>query len=494
MRVAHDAGRRRFAVRGSGEVEVSVDVPQTDDVMPPARAGSWRTAVVLSGALGLWLVVSRYLPSAFVGGADLTIVGALPLVAALAYAVASRIVRIALPGARAREWRAVVLLVVTALVVPLGFLVFRSAGETVPPASAPAERALPDVAALLGKGSDDVERALGVAYGREQERVPDSIGVRPWEGATARVVAYALGDVEGWWARDPDAPAIGGASRLWQASAPAPNTGDGGATVTVYYSVDGAALGARLVLRLVSADSARGPDWRKRFLNACGLAGDVVRKDPPAWAIASDEATPGPALDEWGLVGDASTGIGYHLRIARPSAAGVASSGAPVAGPDETGVLVLTLGPRLVDQFTASGSLTSSDGTRTGAASDASGALAAVEATVTFAERGFYVIVFDSGASETAILTRSERLNRRASSSGEPSPAVVVERSGHLRGLADGDYWVIISSAGFESELDASRSAAGLSLRVGIVQDIRMVTKRCGDLTIRRIQPEAVVR
>jgi hypothetical protein len=260
------------------------------------------------------------------------------------------------------------------------------------------------------------------------------------------------------------------------------------ALVIVYYGADSKAIGVRTDMSIKTALAALSDVTSATVLAASGVTpkAAISMSSSAVSPDASDTAS-APFDSFWGSGFVADETLGYQLQIG-----GLANFLTPRVRVAETpgadlGDVTLVLAPDLVGPddtvvANATGSVTTS------ASSDTLNSevpLGDRHGPSSYSDRTMWVIVASRPyGTEEAAQQRADALNG-ADKKGHFS----VERSGHLDGLGTSDFFVVIYDVTYLWEDAAKRAVSANASKLPMSEvNIVQVVKKCGDLTISRME------
>ena len=472
---------------GEGEPADGTSVG-TDDGTPKVN---WVPTVAAVGAFVWWLVIAavfyqrypelhdqaRFIGYVLLGGVLVTAIPAL--------------LRQALPHVSPLTRRAGVVLLYLVVAIPLVLALTWSAYDSLVPVQRRQDGSIPNIASLVGRNQHDVSRILGSADVVADAPLTLSQGSDPSQVGNAqaeRLVVYSLPDLNSLDGRPEKRAAQHAESKKLQQQFGAqvtPDDWNSDALVMVYYGAESTVVGTRMDLSLASASKALSDVTSQTVVSAAGL---VPRTSTASADTQGVSSASGGSLERvmWGGGNMGDTPMGYRLGMGGIAYFATDAVPAVVLGSPEadSGDVTLSIAPGLTDPASrmvadASG-LNWQTGVAVGSPDDQ-----APHGNDLYCEDTFWIVVCSQPYdTEGAALARAKVLNARG---GKTAGHFSVERSGHLAGLQQSDFWIVIYDVGYSSEDGANKAADGLWGTSLTGPRVALITKKCGDATITRV-------
>lgn len=462
---------------------------------PVTKKVNWIPTVVALGLFFWWIVLAFFFYGRFPDLRDAARSLAYVLFALTVAFAAPALAQQFAPKAPVGARRTAVGIIYLVVAVPLVFALFWSSYDALTPVHARQTGELPDIGSIIGRNEHDVVRILG-AY-----KVVDSGALSPGEvsdatrpggGKAQRFVVYSLLDMN-----TIDQRPAKQASRQIEAQLPVVQLGSGvdpekwhsDALVVVYYGADSMAVGVRTDMSVRAVLGAISSDASQSVLAASGITPKAAIS--MASSAVSDEAsdtslTPAPIDAFWGSGTVNDSVVGYELQVGGLANFLMPRDKMPDQVRNDQGDVTLVVAPNLVgptDMVVANASAApAAPGTPSDALPQSDQTLVRRGGS-SFSDRTFWVILCSKPfGSEEEAQQRAKQLNAQR---GKNGPAFSVERSGHLEGLGNSDFWIVIYDRGYMQERDAHKVVAAnpLGFPLGDVKVVQ-ITKDCGEFTL----------
>lgn len=453
--------------------------PVNKEKLPRLNKANWIPALVMVGVLIAWAVLIRVTGLAM-SRPDITSLGAVILMGIFAlFAIPAAVAQFS-PRAPKQGLRVTTWILYALVAVPLCFGLVWGVADILNPVPERADGALPDLVALMGHNQRDVGRILNGSEVETDKYAKEDIAAnsKTWGTPTAKSVLYSLEDLNRLNKRPLAQKVRENGSTFVNTvmgdKAPKHKDSNSDAEVTVYYSPEGKAVGAKLSVSRLAAQEVVGSESQDAILRGVGFKAETRVVAAPEWAQKVTTALAGlDNKDYWGFGKTAEGWMGYEVQVNHLAALMLNATDKAVDEQDDLGDISVTVAPKLIDWTTpdaasATGQTQSGGGSTAADNSDSSsqiapspetsgaGANGSSSSVVGAAARDYasqlggtphkgkqlYFIIGESVDSEAAA---QKKLDAATPLFGDMQTYFIVQKSDNFEGMRPG-WWVVIEA------------------------------------------------